>query len=161
MDPMAGLTNAFSNLSTDPGIYAPTQYYAAPTAGPTPTLPAGYIQNSSNMPVNVSHGVVVTEHRSVHISGIPYSFDEDGLSDFIFRKARVDPIKVTLRRDRSSKRSNGGSGTAAFKTVEEARVAVKRLNGCKVKNQTLRVKLDRDATPITAPAPTIVDSPAL
>lgn len=110
------------------------------------------------LPVNASNGLVQAEHRGIHISKLPYSFDEQAVRNLIIRIAGMTPRKVTLHTDRATRKST--AAVAEFSTGEEAIAAVQELNGYKVKRCVLEVRLDRNATPITPTPPAIVDSSA-
>jgi len=155
---MLGLTSGFSNLSLDQNAYS-VGYTGYPVSQ-VPQSTAVYAPNAHQLPVNVTNGVVQTEQRSIHISNLPYSVTEEELKRFINRKVRAEPETVSLHVDHSTGKSKG-SGVAGFSTAEEAKTAINVLDKYTLKGKKLRVRPDKNATPITsARTPTIVDSTA-
>jgi hypothetical protein len=180
-NPLATLTTGLSNLSLNPSTYPggtyssastypgagtyystagtyPTAYRDYPVTQTSTTAPA-YAPNAHGHPVNISNGIVQTEVRSIHISNLPFGFGEEELKRLITRKVGTMPLSVSLHTDHSTGKSKG-SGIAGFSTSEEAQRAVNTLNKFPVKGKyKLKVRLDKNATPISAArTPTIVDS---
>ena len=157
-NPMLELTSGFSNLSLDQNAYS-VGYRSYPVSQISQSATV-YAPNAHQLPVNVTNGVVQTEQRSIHISNLPYSVSEDELKRLINRKVRAVPETVSLHVDHSTGKSKG-SGVAGFSTAEEARNAVNVLDKYTLKGKRLRVRPDKNATPIASMrTPTIVDSTA-
>lgn len=102
---------------------------------PTPI----YVTPPNGLPVNLSHGAVQTECRSVFIGNLPYDITWRELKEFLESSTRVD---VHRNADNRAK----GHATASFESPEAAEQACLRFNNSIFKGRQIRVRMDRHCT---------------
>ncbi|KAH8723946.1 hypothetical protein GQ44DRAFT_619175 [Phaeosphaeriaceae sp. PMI808] len=123
--------------------------YAAPTQMPV------YFPNTHGMPVNVGPGAVVTEARGIFVQNLNFKCT---LSDFYSLLLTVaQPVDHSFTLD-SRTGAFKGAATANFRTKEDAQYAVRRLDGIVHMGMPLKVRLDKEATPVGLTSPLIVSS---
>lgn len=101
-------------------------------AAPTPI----YVIPPNGLPVNLSHGVVQTECRSVFIGNLPYDTTWKELKEFLEGSLRVDVPRNTSNRAK-------GHATATFESSEAAERSCLRFNNSVFKGRQIRVRMDR------------------
>lgn len=129
--------------------YAPA-VYAYPAPPPQPV----YSQSSSGLPVNLSHGAVITETRGIFIQGLNYSVGNTELAALLGSHG-LRPGQVSVHRD--SRGASKGVATAKFSTKVDAEYAVSRLNGITHAGKTLTVRMDTNSTVVGSLEPFVVD----
>lgn len=119
-------------------------YYPTMPAMTAPTAPP--MTNEHGLPVNIANGVVRTESRGVHISGLVWGVSENDIRELVRPYGRPQAVEV--------KRS---SATIRFGSVEEARQVIERLDQIRFHERRITVKEDRESTPVQDPGMLIVN----
>lgn len=119
-------------------------YYPTMPAVTAPTAPP--MTNEHGLPVNIANGVVRTESRGVHISGLVWGVSENDIRELVRPYGRPQAVEV--------KRS---SATIRFGSVEEARQVIERLDQIRFHERRITVKEDRESTPVQDPGMLIVN----
>lgn len=131
----------------------PTGMESSMTPGSIPQAPASFMMpvNTTNihvapspfyvtlpngLPVNLSHGAVQTECRSVFIGNLPYGTTWKELKEYLEGSTRVE---VPRNADNRAK----GHAIATFESSEAANQACLRYNNTPFKGRQLRVRMDR------------------
>ncbi|EKG09497.1 hypothetical protein MPH_13457 [Macrophomina phaseolina MS6] len=113
-------------------------YYAPGSALMTPsTVP---ITNQHGLPVNITNGIVRTEPRGVHISGLPYGVSETEIRELVLPYGRAQ--RVEMRKNHAIVRLG---------SVVEARQVIERLDRVTWKGGQILVKEDRDSASVSEP----------
>lgn len=118
----------------------PVTYYPAAPAMTAPVILMPAMTNEHGLPINAANGVVRTESRGLHISGLNWHASEAELRDLLRPYGR--PLGVDLKRSYA---------TVRFGTAEEVRRAVESLDKRSWKGRTIAVKEDRDSTAVSQP----------
>lgn len=95
-----------------------------------------YVTPPNGLPVNLSHGAVQTECRSVFIGNLPYGTTWKELKEYLEGSTRVE---VPRNADNRAK----GHAIATFESSEAANQACLRYNNTSFKGRQLRVRMDR------------------
>ena len=95
-----------------------------------------YVTPPNGLPVNLSHGAVQTECRSVFIGNLPYGTAWKELKEYLEGSTRVE---VPRNADNRAK----GHAIATFESSEAANQACLRYNNASFKGRQLRVRMDR------------------
>lgn len=119
-------------------------YYPTMPAMTAPAAPP--MTNEHGLPVNIANGVVRTESRGVHISGLVWGVSENDIRELVRPYGRPQAVEV--------KRS---SATIRFGSVEEARQVIERLDQIRFHERRITVKEDRESTPVQDPGMLIVN----
>lgn len=110
--------------------------------------PPEYINSQTGTPINVRDGVALTVSRGVFVSGINYKAREE---DIQRRFASVgDVVKCVLQMDPSTGKSKGVA-TVLFSSSSEAQKAMNKYNGATWMDKMIKVRIDKEATPLAAP----------
>ncbi|KAF8471737.1 hypothetical protein BDZ91DRAFT_473047 [Kalaharituber pfeilii] len=107
-----------------------------------------YVTPPNGLPVNLAHGAVRTECRSVFIGNLPYDTTWRELKEYLETCIRVD---VPRNVDNRAK----GYATAIFETPEGAEQACLRFNNSIFKGRPIRVKMDKFCATKLGPDTTI------
>ncbi|KAL0264894.1 hypothetical protein SLS55_000848 [Diplodia seriata] len=122
-------------------MYAPpVTYYQATPAMAAPVNPTPAMTNEHGLPINAMNGVVRTESRGLHISGLTWNASESELRELLRPYGR--PLGVDLKR---------GYATVRFGSTEEVRRAIESLDKRMWKGRQIAVKEDRDSTAVSEP----------
>lgn len=120
-------------------MYSPPVTYYQPT--PAVTAPVNSaMTNEHGLPINAANGVVRTESRGLHISGLPFNVSETEVRELLRPYGR--PLGADLRR---------GYAIVRFGSMDEVRRAVERLDKVTWKGRQISVKEDRDSTSVSEP----------
>jgi len=95
-----------------------------------------YVTPPNGLPVNLSHGAVQTECRSVFIGNLPYGTTWKELKEYLEGSTKVE---VPRNADNRAK----GHAIATFESSEAANQACLRYNNTSFKGRQLRVRMDR------------------
>ncbi|KAB2569483.1 hypothetical protein DBV05_g11841 [Lasiodiplodia theobromae] len=118
----------------------PVSCFPVPRAMAAPIIPMPAMINEHGLPINVTNGVVRTESRMLHISGISWNASEAELRELLRPYGRL--LGVELKRTYA---------TVRLGTTEEARRAIESLDKTLWKGRQIAVKKDRDSTAISEP----------
>ncbi|KAF2084304.1 hypothetical protein K490DRAFT_59726 [Saccharata proteae CBS 121410] len=127
--------------STTPNAMAPVQplpYYNQMQAHMAPPPPTYYQPTAERPPVNTSQGIVRTEARGVHISGLPYTTTESQLRQVLSQYG--EPLRL---------RAANGSATVTFRTRAEADQATRALDNNFLGGRQLSARYDREETAVS------------
>ncbi len=121
------------------------QLWRAQTTQPTQQFQSSssVYRNQNGIPVNISHGAILTEERGVFIQQLSYEASSTDVESLMQLAGRVDRCWVNSSSTRNRSR---GTAVVAFSTPEEAAKAVQMFNGTIFKGRRLQVRLDRDAS---------------
>jgi hypothetical protein len=137
-----------------------SQSYNVPAVyvGYTPPPPMSiYSANIYGMPVNIRHGAILTEARSIFIRNLSYKCTLLDLHSLLLTVGQ--PVDYKLLRDSRSGVFKG-LATATFGSQDLAVQAACCLNGMEHMGMTLSVRMDKETTPVGHTAPLIVDGSA-
>lgn len=137
-----------SYYQNPPYTPAPVYSYYSPPAQPV------YSQSSGGLPVNLSHGAVITEARGIFIQGLNYSVGNSELATLLSSYA-LRPDQVNVHRD--ARGASKGVATASFPTKAEAERAASALSGITHTGKTLTVRMDTNSTVVGSLEPFVVD----
>lgn len=87
---------------------------------------------------------MLTESRGIFINNLNYGIDDAGLKHLLSCTGK--PLESKVHKDSNGK--SKGIATATYATMGEAQYAVDRLNNVAYMNMTLKVRLDKEATPV-------------
>lgn len=118
-----------------------------------------YVKSQTGTPINVRDGVAVTVARGIFVSGISYKAREEDVK----RKFSSvgDIVRCVLLMNTSTGKSKGFA-TILFSSSADAQKAINKYNGATWLEKKLIVRVDKEASTLTAPprsdtAPLIVN----
>lgn len=108
-----------------------------------------YTRSTGGITTNLSQGFALTEQRGIHISNLDYKVSKGDI------ERKFAPAGEIVDCDRVKDPNTGkfkGHATVKYSTAREAANAVEDFDGLMWKDRRLKVKLDKNATVVQAPA---------
>ncbi|KAI5808659.1 hypothetical protein DFH27DRAFT_606992 [Peziza echinospora] len=118
-----------------------------------PPVPMYFIP-PSGLPVNLSHGAVRSELRTVFIGDLPFDTTWRELKQYL-----RTPLRVEIPRNQNNNRAKGHA-FAIFDSFEAAELACRTFDNTVFKGRTIRVRLDRHPPETILPTPQSAEAPA-
>jgi RNA recognition motif. (a.k.a. RRM, RBD, or RNP domain) len=125
---------------------------AAPMIDPRTGYPM-YTRNDNGLSVNVSQGVIQSERRGVHITGLKGGVTRSDLKKLLGKAGNA--LQYDLHTDGVSNQPKAYA-IAFFATSEEARHAIRYLNNYEYRGMKLKARAAKDLPTLEQPSPPVI-----
>ena len=95
-----------------------------------------------------------TEESTIYVGNLNYKRDEVGLKKIFSKYGKVQSVKLIIDQ---AKEQSKGIAFIKMKKPEQAKMAVKGLNGQVIDGRTLKVSLALSRTPVSGPTKEVVE----
>jgi hypothetical protein len=109
--------------------------------------PSQYQTNEDGLPVNTAHGTVRAVRLAIHIANLSRKTTKKQLSTLLKRRRIATPVQVDFHMDPDTQKFKGVA-VVHFQTADDAKNAREILDNYNWDGRRLRVKLDRNSTPL-------------
>ena len=127
-------------------VLPPWPGFQEPVLVPVP-IPS-YVTTSAGTPINVAGGALLTQHRGIFVSGLPYKAKEKDIREYFSRAGKI--AKFDVPRDCSTGKLKG-IAAVEYTTPIHVQRAIDMYDGKPFMQRTLHVRPDRESNSVAMP----------